>query len=322
MRSSKSRSRSNPNRPRTLGNIVNRVFDSSGPDGKVRGTPAQLIEKYQFLARDAQLGNDRVAAENFLQHAEHYTRMLAEAMREMAAEQESRQQYGQQGGNQNNNQTGSPNNNQNSNQNNNQNVPYARNTGGNSGGNAGNAGGNTGGNSGGNSGNQNPQRDRNQSDRGERREDYRPDYRADYREEGSEQPVVSGHDMIEALGDGDAGLVETPEAQRNQRQNEQQRRPDRPRNEQSRNEQSRNEQPRRPYPPQVAQHRVEGQPETPVSASAEPVLAPMMPTMPAPVEVARDSAAPAAKPRRSRAPRKPAEGEAASDTGAQDKAAG
>ena len=85
MRSSKSRSRSKPNRPRTLGNIVNRVFDSSGPEGKVRGTPAQIIEKYQMLAGDSQRSNDRVAAENFSQHAEHYTRMLAEAMREMAA---------------------------------------------------------------------------------------------------------------------------------------------------------------------------------------------------------------------------------------------
>lgn len=93
MRSSKNRSRSKQNnRPRTLGNIINRVFDSSGPEGKVRGTPQQIIEKYQMLARDAQLSNDRVAAENFLQHAEHYTRLLAEATREMAAEQEARQQ--------------------------------------------------------------------------------------------------------------------------------------------------------------------------------------------------------------------------------------
>ncbi len=99
MRSSKSRSRSKANRPRTLGNIINRVFDSSGPEGKVRGTPQQIIEKYQTLARDAQLSNDRVAAENFLQHAEHYTRLLAEAMREMAAEQEARGQgYGQNNG--------------------------------------------------------------------------------------------------------------------------------------------------------------------------------------------------------------------------------
>lgn len=99
MRSSKSRQRSKQNRPRTLGNIINRVFDSSGPEGKVRGTPQQIIEKYQHLARDAQVSNDRVAAENFQQHAEHYTRMLGEAMREMAAEQEARQQqFGQNGG--------------------------------------------------------------------------------------------------------------------------------------------------------------------------------------------------------------------------------
>lgn len=106
MRSSKSRSRSKQNRPRTIGNIVNRVFDSSGPDGKVRGTPQQIIEKYQALARDAQLSNDRVAAENFLQHAEHYTRMLGEAMREMAAEQEARRQFQGQHGNGNGNGNG------------------------------------------------------------------------------------------------------------------------------------------------------------------------------------------------------------------------
>ncbi len=90
MRSPKQRSRSKQNRPRTLGNIINRVFDSSGPEGKVRGTPQQIIEKYQVLARDAQLSNDRVAAENFQQHAEHYTRMLAQAQREMQAEADAR----------------------------------------------------------------------------------------------------------------------------------------------------------------------------------------------------------------------------------------
>ncbi len=82
MRSSKQRSRSKPNRNRSVGNIVNRVFDSSGPEGKVRGTPQQIIDKYNQLTRDAQLSNDRVAAENFQQHAEHYTRMLGDAMRE------------------------------------------------------------------------------------------------------------------------------------------------------------------------------------------------------------------------------------------------
>ncbi len=65
-----------------MGNVVNRVFDSSGPDGKVRGTPQQIIDKYNQLARDAQLANDRVATENFQQHAEHYLRLLSEAQRE------------------------------------------------------------------------------------------------------------------------------------------------------------------------------------------------------------------------------------------------
>lgn len=89
MRSSKSRSRNKSNRQRTLGNIVNRVFDSSGPEGKVRGTPQQIIEKYLTLARDAQLSNDRVAEQSFLQHAEHYTRLLGEAQREQAERQQN-----------------------------------------------------------------------------------------------------------------------------------------------------------------------------------------------------------------------------------------
>lgn len=88
------------------GSNINRVYESAGPEGKVRGTPQQIIEKYQMLARDAQLSNDRVSAENFLQHAEHYTRMLAEAMREMAAEQEARQQQAQSNGGQHGGQNG------------------------------------------------------------------------------------------------------------------------------------------------------------------------------------------------------------------------
>ena len=88
MRSPKSRSRSNKNRNRSVGNIINRVFDSSGPEGKVRGTPQQIIDKYNQFARDSQLSNDRVATENFQQHSEHYVRMLAEAQREMDARRE------------------------------------------------------------------------------------------------------------------------------------------------------------------------------------------------------------------------------------------
>jgi hypothetical protein len=73
----KNRNNRNKNgRNKPVGNVQNRVFESSGPEGKVRGTPQQIIEKYLILARDAQTSGDRVVAENFLQHAEHYIRLL------------------------------------------------------------------------------------------------------------------------------------------------------------------------------------------------------------------------------------------------------
>jgi len=56
---------------------ANRAFDSNGPDGvKVRGNPQHVFEKYQQLARDANAAGDRVLGENYLQHAEHYFRLL------------------------------------------------------------------------------------------------------------------------------------------------------------------------------------------------------------------------------------------------------
>lgn len=55
---------------------MNRTFDSSGPEVKIRGTAAHIYEKYQALARDAHASGDRIGAENFLQHAEHYYRIL------------------------------------------------------------------------------------------------------------------------------------------------------------------------------------------------------------------------------------------------------
>ncbi len=93
MRSQKSRSRgkNRNNNNRSNVNIVNRVFDSSGPEGKVRGTPQQIIEKYTQLHRDAQLAGDRVAAENFQQHAEHYARMLGDALKEQEAKREAQE---------------------------------------------------------------------------------------------------------------------------------------------------------------------------------------------------------------------------------------
>jgi hypothetical protein len=53
------------------------TFDSNGPDVRVRGNAYQVFEKYQALARDAALSGDRIAAENYYQHAEHYYRIIA-----------------------------------------------------------------------------------------------------------------------------------------------------------------------------------------------------------------------------------------------------
>ena len=54
----------------------NHVFDSNGPDLRIRGTSQQLFEKYLQLGRDATSGGDRVMAESYFQHAEHYFRIL------------------------------------------------------------------------------------------------------------------------------------------------------------------------------------------------------------------------------------------------------
>jgi len=55
----------------------NRTYDSSGPEVKIRGSASHVYEKYLQLARDANSSGDRVMAENYLQHAEHYYRIMA-----------------------------------------------------------------------------------------------------------------------------------------------------------------------------------------------------------------------------------------------------
>ena len=57
-------------------NPLTRSFESNGPDVKIRGTPAHIAEKYLTLARDAQSSGDPVLGENYLQHAEHYNRII------------------------------------------------------------------------------------------------------------------------------------------------------------------------------------------------------------------------------------------------------
>jgi hypothetical protein len=70
------RGRSNNNRKGGHHNPLARSFESNGPDVKIRGTPAHIAEKYISLARDAQSTGDPVLAENYLQHAEHYSRII------------------------------------------------------------------------------------------------------------------------------------------------------------------------------------------------------------------------------------------------------
>ena len=75
------RSRSRGRRPQTSthSHNPNRTFDSSGPEIKIRGSASHVYEKYLQMARDANAAGDRVAAENYLQHAEHYFRLIASA---------------------------------------------------------------------------------------------------------------------------------------------------------------------------------------------------------------------------------------------------
>lgn len=60
-------------------NPLTRSYESNGPDVKVRGTAQHIAEKYLQLARDAQSSGDPVMAESYLQHAEHYYRLIAAA---------------------------------------------------------------------------------------------------------------------------------------------------------------------------------------------------------------------------------------------------
>ena len=62
----------------------NRTYDSSGPEIKIRGSASHVYEKYLQLARDANSSGDRVMAENYLQHAEHYYRIMAAAAAQQA----------------------------------------------------------------------------------------------------------------------------------------------------------------------------------------------------------------------------------------------
>ena len=65
----------------------NRTYDSNGPEVKIRGSASHVYEKYLQLARDANSSGDRVMAENYLQHAEHYYRIVAATAAQQAQHQ-------------------------------------------------------------------------------------------------------------------------------------------------------------------------------------------------------------------------------------------
>ena len=82
------RGRNNNNNNGKSSNPLTRVYESNGPDVKIRGTASHVAEKYIQLARDSQASGDPVAAENYYQHAEHYFRMIAAAQEQFRQSQQ------------------------------------------------------------------------------------------------------------------------------------------------------------------------------------------------------------------------------------------
>jgi len=80
-------------------NPLSRMYESNGPDVKIRGTASHVAEKYLQLARDAQSSGDPVAAENYYQHAEHYFRLIAAAQEQFRQSNPYYQQQGESRGN-------------------------------------------------------------------------------------------------------------------------------------------------------------------------------------------------------------------------------
>jgi hypothetical protein len=87
----RNRNNNNNNNNRRGQNPMTRVFESNGPDIKIRGTASHIAEKYLQLARDARSSGDPVAAENYYQHAEHYFRLIAAAQEQFRQNQPQQQ---------------------------------------------------------------------------------------------------------------------------------------------------------------------------------------------------------------------------------------
>src|SRR6202167_1648548 len=92
MRNRNNNNNNNNNNNRRGQNPMTRVFESNGPDIKIRGTASHVAEKYVQLARDARSSGDPVAAGNYYQHAEHYFRLIAAAQEQFRQSQRYYQQ--------------------------------------------------------------------------------------------------------------------------------------------------------------------------------------------------------------------------------------
>ena len=90
------RSRSRNNRGKGQGNNRSQVFDSNGPDVRIRGTAFQICEKYEALAKDARSSGDAILAESYMQHAEHYQRMIVMWNEQAEAQKEHKQEQKEQ----------------------------------------------------------------------------------------------------------------------------------------------------------------------------------------------------------------------------------
>ncbi len=83
--SSNRRQRSRGGNSRRQTQNRNKVFDSNGPDVRIRGTAHQVAEKYEALAKDATSAGDHTMAQSYMQHAEHYLRIISVWDEEAAA---------------------------------------------------------------------------------------------------------------------------------------------------------------------------------------------------------------------------------------------
>lgn len=93
----RSRGRNNGNNRGKGVNNRAQVFDSNGPEVRIRGTAHQICEKYEALAKDSLSSGDAVMAESYLQHAEHYQRMIVSwnEQQQQAQKQNNSQQENQ-----------------------------------------------------------------------------------------------------------------------------------------------------------------------------------------------------------------------------------